>query len=92
MNLENIRDAHENDGSIDAWGDFVLELDAIEGGPAFVDFVEDKVAARNFAHAVLVDLDSDEAFANAYFMVAVNALRSGEFRKIASALPNNFWA
>ena len=92
MNLEDIRDAHENDGSIDAWGEFVLDLDVIDGGPEFIDFVEDKVAARNFAHAVLVDLDSDEAFANAYFMVAVNALRSGEFREIASALPNNFWA
>lgn len=92
MYLEAIRDAHENDGSIDAWADIVLELDVIEGGPAFVDFVEDKVAARNFFGAYMVDIDSDPAFAAAAIMVAVNALRSGEFRPIANALPNNFWA
>ena len=92
MNLEAIRDAHENDGSIDAWGDLVLDLDVIDGGPAFIDFVESKVASRNFAHADLVDLDSDAAFANASFYVAANVLRSGEFREIASSLADKFWA
>ena len=92
MNIEAIRNAHENDGSIDAWGDVVLDLDVIKGGPEFIDFVEDKVTARDFAGAVTVDVNSDSAFANASFYVAVNALRSGEFREIASALPNKFWA
>lgn len=91
MNLEAIRDAHENDGSIDAWGEIVLDLEAIDGGPEFVDFVEDKVATRSFAHADLVDLDSDAAFANASFYVAANVLRSGEFREVASSLADKFW-
>lgn len=91
MNIEKIRTAHENDGSIDAWGEFVLDLESIDGGFEFIDYVEDRVASLAFPHAVTVEINSDAAFANACFFVAASAFRAGEYRDVAAALHTRFW-
>lgn len=82
MELENIKRPHPD--AAEVWNDFVNEVAAVEGGLDFIDYVEGRVVAKDFHGAVMVDVDTEDAFAEAAFYVAANALRSGEFQKVAA--------
>jgi len=88
MNLENIK--RPRFGAAEAWCDLVNEVAAVEGGLDFIDWVETKVYCKNFYGAVTVDVDTEDAFAEAAFYVAANALRAGEFPAVASSI-NTGW-
>ena len=82
MRLENILNPHLD--APDAWADFVVEVNALgENGLDFIDWVETKVADKNFFGAIEVDVDTDAAFAEASFYVAANAFRSGEWSSVS---------
>ena len=88
MNLENIKRPHPD--AAEGWNDFVAEVAAVEGGLDFIDWVETKVADKNFYGAVTVDVDTENAFAEAAFYVAANALRAGEFTKVAANIDTDW--
>ncbi|MAK31357.1 hypothetical protein [Acinetobacter sp.] len=80
MRLENIKNPHI--GAADAWTDFTFFIKDVEGGLDFVDFVEARVRTRQFFGAITVDINTENAFAEASWYVAANLLRSGEWPHI----------
>ena len=84
MELERIKNPHHD--AAEVWNDFVNEVAEVEGGLDFIDHVETKVADKNFHGAVMVDVDTENAFAEAAFYVAANALRAGEFSHVAAKI------